>query len=149
MEYDCFEKLAPLGEISAFVHNGQWFPTDTLEKYSKACVEFLPKIDFSKKKIIIADVDETICESCQEVSNQMAEKINELIKRGYTFAFISGTPTNELQRMISSKLKEEHHLLGNTGTQYKLIENEDNDHIYEESLTVEQNQDYSEMLHQG
>jgi mannose-1-phosphate guanylyltransferase len=33
LERDCFEKLAPLGEISCYLHQGQWFPTDTLEKY--------------------------------------------------------------------------------------------------------------------
>jgi len=42
MEKDCFEKLAPLGEISAYVHKGQWFPTDTLEKYYHAEENFLP-----------------------------------------------------------------------------------------------------------
>jgi mannose-1-phosphate guanylyltransferase len=42
MEYDCFEKLAPLGEISAHVHKGQWFPTDTLEKYNHANDNFRP-----------------------------------------------------------------------------------------------------------
>ena len=36
MEKDCFEKIAPLGKIGAFVHKGQWFPTDTLEKYTIA-----------------------------------------------------------------------------------------------------------------
>jgi mannose-1-phosphate guanylyltransferase len=43
IEKDCFEKLAPLGEISAYVHKGQWFPTDTLEKYEHACKNFKPK----------------------------------------------------------------------------------------------------------
>ena len=141
IEHDCFTKLAPLGEISAFVHNGQWFPTDTLEKYSKACIEFIPEINFSKKKIIIADVDETICESCQEISPQMAEKINQLVQRGYTFAFISGTPANELQRMISSKLKEEHHLLANTGTHYDLINKESKNTVYQEILTLEEKEE--------
>ena len=42
MEYDCFEKLAPLGEISAHIHKGQWFPTDTLEKYKDANDNFKP-----------------------------------------------------------------------------------------------------------
>ena len=42
MEYDCFEKLAPFGEISAYVHNDQWFPTDTLEKYQHAYDNFKP-----------------------------------------------------------------------------------------------------------
>lgn len=39
IEYDFYEKLAP-GEITAYVHRGQWFPTDTLEKYQHACEEF-------------------------------------------------------------------------------------------------------------
>lgn len=33
IERDCFEKLAGQGQITAFKHQGQWFPTDTLEKY--------------------------------------------------------------------------------------------------------------------
>lgn len=36
IEKDCFEKLAPLGKISAYIHYGQWFPTDTMEKYELA-----------------------------------------------------------------------------------------------------------------
>ena len=137
MEYDCFSKLAPLREISAYVHNGQWFPTDTLEKYSKACLEFLPEIDFSKKKIIIADVDDTICDSCQVISPSMAEKINSLIQKGYHFAFISGTPVKELQRMISSQLNEEHHLLATTGTNYTKI-NQSITEIYNHNFTEEE-----------
>jgi mannose-1-phosphate guanylyltransferase len=42
IEKDCFEKIAPLGEISAYVHNGQWLPTDTLEKYNFAEESFKP-----------------------------------------------------------------------------------------------------------
>ena len=145
MERDCFEKLAPLGEISVYKHEGQWFPTDTLEKYSDACLNFIPKIDFTKKKIIIADVDETICESCQEVSTQIAERINSLIKKSYHFAFISGTPTNELQRMISSKLTEEHHLLGNTGTHYQLINSKEST-IYQETLADEEKKEITEAF---
>lgn len=40
IEKDCFEKLAPLGEICAYSHKGQWFPTDTLEKYNLANKNF-------------------------------------------------------------------------------------------------------------
>lgn len=36
MEYDCFEKLAPQGKLSAFIHEGFWLPTDTVEKYEHA-----------------------------------------------------------------------------------------------------------------
>jgi NDP-sugar pyrophosphorylase family protein len=36
IEKDCFEKLAPSGAVYAHHHTGQWYPTDTLEKYQKA-----------------------------------------------------------------------------------------------------------------
>jgi mannose-1-phosphate guanylyltransferase len=42
IERDCFEKLAPLGVVYAYKHKGQWFPTDTLEKYEKAKKEWKP-----------------------------------------------------------------------------------------------------------
>ncbi len=136
IEKDCFEKLAPKGKISAFIHQGQWFPTDTVEKYSKACVEFLPEIDFSKKKVIIADVDETVCESCQPLSPRMAEHLDLLIKKGYQFAFISGTKSEDLQLMISSRLTEEHHLLGTTGTRYLKVKNGMTEQVYNHTFTA-------------
>ncbi len=42
IERDCFEKLASESALFAFTHKGQWFPTDTLEKYQKADQEFIP-----------------------------------------------------------------------------------------------------------
>jgi phosphomannomutase len=99
------------------------------------------EIDFSNKKVIIADVDETICESCTEVSTEMAESINNLIRSGYTFAFISGTHVKELLRMISSGVKEKHHLLGTTGTNYTLVENDVTHEIYNFSFSKEEKQD--------
>ncbi len=36
IERDCFEKLAKLGEVYSVKHEGQWFPTDTIEKYTHA-----------------------------------------------------------------------------------------------------------------
>ncbi len=33
IERECFAHLAPLRKIKAFTHVGQWYPTDTLEKY--------------------------------------------------------------------------------------------------------------------
>jgi len=43
IEKDCFEKLAPKGEIYAYLHTGQWFPTDTMEKYEYAKKKFIYK----------------------------------------------------------------------------------------------------------
>lgn len=42
IEKDCFEKLAPSGVVFAHHHSGQWYPTDTLEKYKKADSDFFP-----------------------------------------------------------------------------------------------------------
>ncbi|MBI2573143.1 nucleotidyltransferase family protein [Candidatus Woesearchaeota archaeon] len=42
IERDCFEKVAPSGEVYAFHHQGQWYPTDTLEKYTNAANNFVP-----------------------------------------------------------------------------------------------------------
>lgn len=42
LERDCFEKLAGQGVVYAYIHKGQWFPTDTLEKYELADKEFIP-----------------------------------------------------------------------------------------------------------
>ncbi|NQV91938.1 nucleotidyltransferase family protein [Candidatus Woesearchaeota archaeon] len=41
-ERDCFEKLAIKREVRPFLHKGQWFPTDTLEKYYIANNKFKP-----------------------------------------------------------------------------------------------------------
>ncbi|MBT4650986.1 HAD-IIB family hydrolase [Candidatus Woesearchaeota archaeon] len=73
-------------------------------------------MDVSQKKIIIADVDETICETCQQITPEMAKQISSMITKGYTWAFISGTEPHYLKEMISAKLTEPHFLLPTTGT---------------------------------
>jgi len=35
IERDCFEKIAGAGEISAHIHDGYWYPSDSMEKYEK------------------------------------------------------------------------------------------------------------------
>ncbi len=95
-------------------------------------------IDFSNKKIIIADVDETICESCQQISEEMTNKIKEMINQGYQFAFISGTKSEHLIEMVSSRLDKEHHILGTTGTKCIKINNKIPETIYNFSLNPEE-----------
>lgn len=36
IERDCFELLAPKGEINSYIHDGQWFPTDNLKRFNLA-----------------------------------------------------------------------------------------------------------------
>ncbi|MEK6939069.1 MAG: nucleotidyltransferase family protein [Nanoarchaeota archaeon] len=40
IEKDCFEKIASQGKITAYLHHGQWFPTDAMEKYLIATEKF-------------------------------------------------------------------------------------------------------------
>lgn len=42
IERDCFEKLAVQGLVYGYKHLGQWYPTDTLEKYQLADENFKP-----------------------------------------------------------------------------------------------------------
>ena len=42
IEKDCFEKLAPQGTVFFHYHQGQWFPTDDMEKYKYANDNFEP-----------------------------------------------------------------------------------------------------------
>ncbi|MDO8509952.1 MAG: sugar phosphate nucleotidyltransferase, partial [bacterium] len=42
IERDCFEKIAPLGKVFAHLHSGQWYPTDTIQKYNHADKNFEP-----------------------------------------------------------------------------------------------------------
>jgi len=104
------------------------------------------KINFNNKKVIIADVDDTICESCQQISPEMAKQISRMIKNGYKFAFISGTKNSDLMKMISSIIKEEHHLLGTTGTNYILIKDGNPEVKYNLSFTIEEKKEIFNAL---
>ncbi len=142
IEKDCFELLAPQKQITAYNHNGQWFPTDTLEKYYHADQHFQPHINLNEKSIIIADVDDTICDSCQQISEPMAQQINHMIQHNYQFAFISGTKNIDLQTMLSTRITLPHHLLGTTGTQYVKINHNNNPKIiYSHTFTNEEKQE--------
>lgn len=94
-------------------------------------------INFEEKKVIIADVDDTICETCHVISEEMTEQVSNMIKEGYIFAFISGTKLSYLLEMISSRLKEKHFLLATTGTRcVEVYENQGNKEVY--SYVLEQ-----------
>jgi phosphomannomutase len=96
------------------------------------------------KKVILADVDETICESCQIISNEMTERISNLIDQGYEFTFISGSGIKSLSKMISSKLNKEHRILATSGTNYtKFNSNGTSTNIYNKLLTIEEKKEIS------
>lgn len=91
----------------------------------------------SEKRVIIADVDETICESCQPLSNEMATEINRLLEKGYVFVVISGTKKEYLLEMVSSQLNGKHYLLPTTGTQCVEVHSKDkHQELYKHTLTL-------------
>lgn len=71
----------------------------------------------NQKKILIFDVDGTVCESCKPLSKQMARALNRsgMVK---TLVFISGGSVQHLEEQISSQLYVSHHLLGTSGCHY-------------------------------
>ncbi len=96
----------------------------------------------SEKRVIIADVDETICESCQPLSKEMAAEINRLLERGFTFAVISGTKKEYLMEMVSSQLKGKHYLLPTTGTQcVEVHSKDDHQELYKHTLTLSEKEE--------
>lgn len=44
IETQCFNILAEQGQVDSYIHNGQWFPTDTKEKYEVACNHFNKRV---------------------------------------------------------------------------------------------------------
>ena len=95
-------------------------------------------MNYRNTKYLIFDVDNTITESCQEIT----QKMNDILtKINLEVAFISGTNISELKRMISSKLKRRHHLLGNTGTHYLIVENYSEKEILKEELSKEEKEE--------
>ena len=94
-----------------------------------------------KKRVIIADVDETICETTQLVSSEMAEMIDFLVEKGYLFVFISGTKESYLTEMLSNQLRQKHYLLPCTGMQCIEVENNEKKIIYKNELTLEERQE--------
>ena len=89
----------------------------TFKSYLNSLKQKMVNINFNEKKVIIADVDETICETTQLVTLEMAEMIDSLIIQGFVFVFISGTKEKYLTEMLSNQLKQKHYLLPCTGMQ--------------------------------
>lgn len=64
-------------------------------------------------KVLIFDVDGTVCDSCQEMGHFMSKFLKE---REETLVFISGTDADELERMVSSQFfRKDHYIFGSSG----------------------------------
>ncbi len=101
---------------------------------------------FMKKRVIIADVDETICETTQTVSPHMAKLVESFISAGHTFAFISGTKESYMTEMLSSQLQGKHFLLPCTGMLCIEAESGEKKTVYENLLSAAERKEVMEAL---
>lgn len=63
---------------------------------------------------VILDVDGTVCESCQPLSDEMMKRLMRL-SVSHNLVFISGSSRENLEQMISSRLDVKHELLPEYG----------------------------------
>lgn len=90
----------------------------------------------NKIQYIYCDVDNTVCDSCQVISDDNAELINQIGKEK-TFVFISGTDVNELIRMLSKLNNITYYILSNSGSSAYKVFNTNVEKIYESNMTNE------------
>ena len=88
-------------------------------------------IEKNRYKFLVFDVDNTITEGCQEITDEIAEVLNDLKEE---LVFISGTHAFEIKRMISSKVKRYHHILANVGTNYWITGPRGEKEVYNDQL---------------
>jgi len=84
-----------------------------------------------KYDFLVFDMDNTITESCTQITDDMANTLNNLKEE---LVFITGTHSTEIKRMISSKLNRSHHILANIGTHHLFINKTIEKEIYKETL---------------
>lgn len=86
-----------------------------------------------EKEIIIFDVDGTVCESCQPLSDEMVAALYLLYEK--TLVFISGSSLKHIHEQISPYIPKDHHLLGTSGCEYAVVKNHVLNKKYEEFLS--------------
>jgi hypothetical protein len=72
-------------------------------------------------KVLIADIDDTICPSTRPVAPEMAAEISRIVRGGTAFAFISGSTYAQIAAQVSPFLDVDHHLLGVSGSHYVAV----------------------------
>lgn len=97
----------------------------------------------NRYKFLVFDVDNTLTESCTQITDDMADTLNKLKEE---LIFISGTHAPELKRMISSKLDRKHHILANIGTHYLLVYPNEEKEIYNKILNEEERKEIISAL---
>ena len=87
--------------------------------------------DFSTKKIIFADVDDTVCPSTQPLQAPIGGGTQRLIDSGRMLAFISGSTVAQLWEQLGKALSGDFQLLGASGTHYVRVKAGQREEVYQ------------------
>lgn len=68
------------------------------------------------KNIIICDMDNTLCDSCQDISQTMKKEIERLVNRGHIFVILGGSKPEHLYQQVCRHINVPVYVLGNSGT---------------------------------
>ncbi|MES2201077.1 MAG: HAD-IIB family hydrolase [candidate division FCPU426 bacterium] len=102
--------------------------------------------DFNGKKIIFADVDDTICVSTRPVEQDMALEIGRLVASGRVFGFVSGSTLEQLREQFEGRLKGDYHLLGVSGTAYAVVRDGHLEKVYQGEIPLASRKALTVML---
>lgn len=109
---------------------------------------YLSSTEWNRHKILIFDVDGTVCESCQPLTDEMAIVLS-LNLHDKTLVFISGSSLLHIDEQITPYLQREHfHLLGTSGCEYAEVRGGKLKMRYRESLTTEEKEDIMSAFRQ-
>jgi phosphomannomutase len=105
-------------------------------------------VNLERKRVLVSDVDDTICVSGKVISRRMANEIDNLIHNGYMKVFISGTGVVELVDMLSVKIINEHHILSSSGLNYTIVNGDNKKSIFQHNLTSEEKEEIKKALYE-
>ncbi len=98
------------------------------------------------KNVLVCDMDNTLCESCQPIDNEMADMINKLSEH-YLFTVIGGSTYEHIQEQVTSQLKcPTIYVLSNSGTIFDVIHTVAREKVYDGSLAKEEKREIISVL---
>lgn len=71
-----------------------------------------------KPRVLVCDVDDTVCPSTQPISPELATVLRRLSDQGMELVFISGSTVQQIHAQLSEALGAPHHLMGASGSHY-------------------------------
>jgi phosphomannomutase len=88
------------------------------------------------KKILLFDVDGTICDSGKQIKEEMAESINRLANQGYEIGIVGGGKFDKILYQLDDKVHPEH-IFSECGSVYHLLYEYEYELVYKNNLREE------------